>query len=83
VRGPREVLNELKWRDGSLAGVEVTFVHRGAPGDVKVVRAEDIADLGRSFFTVGEQRGPTSIPYHRVLLVARRGETLWERRRAP
>lgn len=83
MRGPREVLNELKWRDGSLAGVEVAYVHRGAPGDVNVVRAEDITDLGRSFFTVTEKRGPSSIPYHRVLVVARRGAPIWERRRAP
>ena len=82
MRGPREVLNELKWTTG-LAGVEVTYVHRGAPGDVRVVRAEDVLALGTSFFDIAAPRGRSgSIPYHRVVRIARGGgETLWERKR--
>lgn len=81
ARGPREVLNELKWRDGSLDGVEVHYVHRGAPGDTKIVRAADVTHLGPSFFTLRERWGESSIPYHRVFLITRRGETLWARAR--
>jgi uncharacterized protein len=81
VRGPRELLNEMK-RTTGLAGVEVTYVHRGAPGDAKIVRADDITNLGRSFFTRRERGRETSIPYHRVLRIERRGATVWERRPA-
>ncbi len=60
---PREVLNEIKWHpDLSMDRVEVTYEHRGAPGNVKVISGKDIAELGRSFFGTGD----SSIPYHRI-----------------
>ncbi|MDI3482298.1 MAG: uncharacterized protein PWQ88_169 [Candidatus Methanomethylophilaceae archaeon] len=45
-----------------LSRCQVTFVHRGAPNDVLSIRGDEITELGRSFFRVGQ----TSIPYHRI-----------------
>jgi len=60
---PREVLNEIKWRpDLSMDRVEVTYEHRGAPGNIRVIPGRDIVELGRSFF--GTEY--SSIPYHRI-----------------
>lgn len=82
MHGPREVLNGLKWRDGALDEAILTFVHRGAPGDVKVVEGRDVTKVGRSFFALRERRGrTTSIPYHRVVRIERDGALVWERRR--
>lgn len=80
MRGPREVLNELKWREGALASARVHYVHRGAPGDARVVSGERITDLGHSFFTLVERGRETSIPYHRVFVVEVDGRVVWERR---
>jgi uncharacterized protein len=71
---PREVLNRLKWKEGNLSGVSVTYVHRGAPGDVLTIPAEDIVSLGHSFFATAE----SEIPYHRIVRIERRGEVLFD-----
>lgn len=80
LRGPREVLNELRWRDASLAEAEIWFVHRGAPGDERVVAGKDVARLASWYLVLRDERGDTTIPYHRVFRIARAGEILWERR---
>jgi uncharacterized protein (UPF0248 family) len=67
----------LKWRDGSLAGVLVTYVHRGAPGDVMTIPAEDIIWLGHSFFVTAD----SEIPYHRIVLIRRDREILFDIKR--
>ncbi len=77
---PREVLNEIRWHpDLSMKRAEITYEHRGAPGDVKVISGREIRELGRSFFSTGD----SSIPYHRIrriVILSPRGEveTCWE-----
>ena len=71
---PREILNRLKWKEGSLKGVKVTYVHRGAPGDILTIHAEEIISLGRSFFSTVD----SDIPYHRILLIERSDEVLFD-----
>ena len=83
VWGPREVLNELRWRHDALAQARVHYVHRGAPGDEKVAAGEEILRLETSFFILRGEHGETSIPYHRVLRIERAGEVVWERRAPP
>jgi uncharacterized protein (UPF0248 family) len=65
VSYPREVLNEIKWRHQALDDAMVTYVHRGAPGDVLTISGKEITELGRSFFSTGE----TMIPYHRIVRI--------------
>ncbi len=43
---PREILNRLKWKEGSLKGVKVTYVDRGTPGDILTIHAEEIISIG-------------------------------------
>lgn len=73
---PREVLNRLKWAEGeSLDDATIWYVHRGAPGDNIKIRGSSLRSLGRSFFETDE----ASIPYHRILRIDCRGETLFEK----
>lgn len=71
---PRQALNRIRWGAGSLQGVVVTYVHRGGREDLAEVSGEDIKELGRSFFTVGDAR----IPYHRVIRIEREGEVVYQ-----
>ncbi|MCE5296390.1 MAG: RNA repair domain-containing protein [Euryarchaeota archaeon] len=66
---PREVLNELKWRYDSLDEAEITYVHRGAPGDIMTIKGAAIVALGRSFFDTGD----ATIPYHRIVRIIWKG----------
>lgn len=66
---PREVLNELKWRYDSLEDAEITYIHRGAPGDTMTIKGSAIVSLGRSFFDTGD----ATIPYHRIVRIIWKG----------
>jgi uncharacterized protein (UPF0248 family) len=65
--GAREVLNELKWGGKErLSSARVTIVHRGAPGDRRVIAGSEILELGRGFMRVFSPEGEVDIPYHRI-----------------
>lgn len=73
---PREVLNRLKWAEGeSLDEAIIWYIHRGAPGDNIRISGSSVLSLGRIFFETSE----ASIPYHRVLRIDYRGDTLFEK----
>jgi len=76
ARRPRDVLLRLKWTEGeSLDEAEVWYRHRGAPKDEAVLHGDQIRSLGRSFIETRE----ASIPYHRILRIRYRGQTIFER----
>jgi len=83
----KNILNGLRWQSElNPSDYSITYRHRGAPGDVKTVRASDIKSLGKSYFTLQSASGEeeTVIPFHRVLEVRRStdGSILWVKRKA-
>jgi hypothetical protein len=73
----KKILDELMWHPKkSLDGVEITYVHRGAPGDKVSVNAKDIK-FEKSFFVVKNR----SIPYHRITEIRKGGELLWRKQK--
>ena len=75
----REILNKIKWTD-RLENYEIEFIHRGVPGDRRVIPCERITDIIRGFFSY--QNGmEVTIPYHRVRVIrTKSGEVIWEKR---
>jgi len=72
---PREVLNQLKWGPrGGLERVEVTYLHRGAPGDLMTILGSEIVELERSFFVTSDSK----IPYHRIRCIVLDGNVLYD-----
>ena len=50
---PRDVLNKIKWTGNpELDDVTIWFVHRGAPGDMKVIKGKEIMALEHSYFVL-------------------------------
>lgn len=81
--GAREVLNRLKWHPRlKLDDAEVTIIHRGAPGNIRVIKGNEIRELGHAFMRVTSQEGEVEIPYHRILQIEACGEVLWRKRGA-
>jgi uncharacterized protein (UPF0248 family)/sugar phosphate isomerase/epimerase len=73
----RDVLNKLTWdKRFDIGNYAVVFVHRGAPHDLKVVRANNIKEMGKVFFMIEED---TMIPFHRVRAIRdlRTGEDIY------
>ena len=69
-------MNKLKWTEGeSLDDAIIWYIHRGAPGDNIKIDGTALRSLGRIFFETDE----ASIPYHRILRIDYRGETLFEK----
>lgn len=87
MRTIREILNGLKWSGGSAGGIEsceIEILHRGAPGDRKVIKGEDILDIAPRALIVKDAASPEGggeavIPYHRVREIRRGSEVLWRK----
>ncbi|MFP3871385.1 MAG: DUF504 domain-containing protein [Candidatus Natronoplasma sp.] len=78
MKTPRDVLNELKWREKeNLDEARIYYVHRGAPADFRTMQGSEIEDLGRSFIKCVEGH----IPYHRIFKIEYEGEVIFERER--
>lgn len=77
----KKILDELRWHpEKSPEGVEITYIHRGVPGDELNITAEDIIRLERSFFVIDRAGRETSIPYHRIKEIKKGGEVLWRKK---
>jgi uncharacterized protein (UPF0248 family) len=78
----RDLLNREKWAsEAGLGDLEIVILHRGAPGDLKVIRGDSIADIAPRAMLVIEGGEDTVIPYHRVRIIRRGDTVIW--RRAP
>ena len=74
---PREILNEIKWRGCPMRECTVYYLHRGAPGDTRIITGSAIVRLGHSFF---ETEDGVSIPYHRIRMIEYRDEVVYRKR---
>jgi uncharacterized protein (UPF0248 family) len=76
----RDALNREKWTSkAGLNGLEVVILHRGVPGNMKVIKGASITDVAPRALIVLEGEEESLIPYHRVRII-RRGKTIiWQR----
>lgn len=75
---PRPLLNEIKWRF-DLKRCRVYYVHRGAPGDVKMVGGSEIRAVDRAFLILEGQPHEVYIPYHRIVRIEFDDRTIFDR----
>ena len=76
-RTAREVLNELRWREGDhLAEATLWYRDRAAASGARVVPGEDIVDLERRYFTT---RTAGRLPYYKIERIERAGKVLFAR----
>ena len=78
--GPRDTLNRLRWHpEFKLRDAKVAIVHRGLPGNIRVIEGGDIKELGPAFMRVVTPEGEVQIPYHRILRIEAQGRILWQK----
>ncbi len=81
----RNILSKLRWESNKQPSrYLITYLHRGAPNDVKDVRVSEIVTLGKSYFILHSVNGEeTTIPFHRILRVydGEMDSVLWEKRK--
>ena len=71
----RDVLNELRWREGKDLAHAVVWVRGRRADDVKAIRGEEITEFGRRYFSTAT----ATIPYYKVVRVEYAGEVLFMR----
>ena len=74
-----ETLNGLKWQ-GELGKCSIIILHRGAPGDRKVVEGSSVVEVKKSYFTYQKNGRESTIPLHRVLEIKSGKEVIWKRK---
>ncbi len=75
---PRELLNEIKWRF-DLSKCRVYYIHRGAPGNVKVVYGNTIKRIEKGFLILEGEIQDVHIPYHRIFRIDYKDHIIFER----
>ena len=75
VRKAREVLNELRWREGRDLAKSEVWVRGRTVEDVKPIAGREITELGRRYFSTAR----ATIPYYKVVRIVCDGEVLFDR----
>ncbi len=76
---PRLLLNEIKWRF-DLGRCRVYYVHRGAPGDTRIVGGNAIKNIDRAFLVLAGDVEDVYIPYHRIFRIDYDDQMIFERK---
>ncbi len=80
ARTAREVLNELKWRNGlDLSRAEIWVADRSRPSGGRVLSGAEIREMGHRYFTTAR----ATIPFYKVEKIVHGGKVLFERAEAP
>lgn len=75
---PRDLFNEIKWRF-DLRRCRIYYIHRGAPGDIKIMEGRAIKNIGRSFLVLEGVVEDVYIPYHRIVRIEFDENLIFER----
>ena len=70
----RRWLERLFWGPENPSEYEVTFISRGAPGDVESVRGDEVVSVKSDRMILSDGR---VIPHHRVIEIRLRGTPVW------
>jgi uncharacterized protein len=73
----RNIVNMILWHpDMQINDTEMTYIHRGVPGDLKTINGTSIARLDRGFLILKEG---TQIPFHRIIKITYKNKILWKK----
>ena len=81
----RKLLNQMKWDNSkNIPDYEITFIHRGAPDDLKTYSAARIKEVKSSYIIFVEEEeedGEVVIPFHRIRRIVNKktNEIIWEK----
>ena len=65
-----------------LSKARIEYLDRGAPGDISVVKGDEIISLESGIMEIRSDLLTKSIPIHRIRRISYQGEPSWEKRDA-
>ena len=77
MRKARDVLNELRWREGRDLAKAQVWVRGRTADDVKAIDGDEIVELGHRYLTTAT----ATIPYYKLVRIVYEGEVVFERPR--
>ncbi len=73
---PREILNELKWReDRDISRAEVWYKSRDTKEGFVIITGDELTELGKSFFSTAQ----ATIPFYKIFRIIYEGEVIFDR----
>ncbi len=75
---PRDIFNEIKWRF-DLSKCRIFHIHRGAPGNIKIVDGSMIKNIDTSFLVLQGILEDVHIPYHRITRIEYDNQIIFDR----
>ena len=73
----KSVLDMILWHpDMDIKLSKITYIHRGAKGNLKTIQGSQIVRLARGFLILDEE---TQIPYHRITKIKYKDKTIWNK----
>lgn len=73
---PREILNELKWReDRDISKAEIWYSSRGTEEGYVIITGGELTELGKSFFSTAS----ATIPYYKIFRIVYEEEVIFDR----
>jgi uncharacterized protein (UPF0248 family) len=73
---PREILNELKWReDRDISKAEIWYSSRGTEEGYVIITGGELTELGKSFFSTAS----ATIPYYKIFRIVYEDEVIFDR----
>lgn len=73
----RDVLNKIKWDDNENPG-DYTVGYKDFE-DIKEIRYDDIKRVEDEFMIVDVDGKESNIPLHRIRVIKKKGEVVWQR----
>lgn len=73
----KNILDMILWHpEMEIEKCKITYVHRGAPGNLKTIEGSCISKLERGFLILKEG---TQIPCHRIIKIKCSNELIWNK----
>ena len=73
----RNIINMILWHpDLEITATKITYIHRGAPENLKTINGKSIVRLERGFLILKEG---TQIPFHRIVKITNNNKILWKK----
>ena len=75
----KKVLDMILWHgEMDFKKCKITYVHRGAPGNLRNIDCNRVSGLERGFLILEDK---THIPYHRIIKIEYNGRVIWNKKK--
>lgn len=73
----RNIINMILWHpEMDINDIKITYIHRGAPGNLKTIDGNSFEGIERGFVLLKEG---TQIPFHRIVKIEINNKILWQK----